>query len=139
MACSESFHFLQAKTSQNVLTCKFTINQLHVDFIVKDCKRHYQVTSILSCLFVLQILKGQNLSGALPRETPPKLHYESITGLTVHWDPSLYFTTFEISILVQKTDISRTAWINPWACIINWDRYYKVGQLFFKSGAIVPK
>ena len=26
----------------------------------------------------------------------------------------LYFTTFENSILIQKMDISRTAWINPW-------------------------
>ena len=43
MACSASFHFLQAVTSQNVLTSKFTINQLHVDFITKDCNRHYQV------------------------------------------------------------------------------------------------
>ena len=28
MACSRSFHFLQATTLRNVLTCKFTINQL---------------------------------------------------------------------------------------------------------------
>ena len=29
--------------SQNVLTRKFTIIKLHVDFITKDCKRHYKV------------------------------------------------------------------------------------------------
>ena len=34
--------FLQATTSQNVLTSKFTINQLHVDFITKDCKCCYK-------------------------------------------------------------------------------------------------
>ena len=35
MACSGSFNFLQTTTSQNVLTCKFTINQLHVYFVTK--------------------------------------------------------------------------------------------------------
>ena len=35
MACSEPFHFLQATKSQNVLTSKFTINQLHVRFYYK--------------------------------------------------------------------------------------------------------
>ena len=30
-------------TSQNVLTSKFTTNQLYVDFITKDCKLHYKV------------------------------------------------------------------------------------------------
>ena len=43
MACYESLHFLQATTSQNVLTCKFIVNQLHVEFITKDCKRHYKL------------------------------------------------------------------------------------------------
>ena len=43
MACFKSIHVLQATTSQNVLNCKFTINQLHVDFTIKDCKRHYKV------------------------------------------------------------------------------------------------
>ena len=40
MACSASFQSLQATMSQNVLTSKFTINQLHVDFITKDRKHH---------------------------------------------------------------------------------------------------
>ena len=40
MACSGSFRFLQATTSQNVLTCKFTISQLHVRF-------HYNVGQVL--------------------------------------------------------------------------------------------
>ena len=35
--------FFTSKTSLNVLTSKFAINQLHVDFIKKDCKRHYEV------------------------------------------------------------------------------------------------
>ena len=55
--------------------------------------------------------KGQNLSGTLPREPPQRLRYESVEELT---DPHLYFTIFENSILVQKTDINRTAWINSW-------------------------
>ena len=53
MACSAPFHFLQATASLNVLTCKFTMNQLHVDFITKDCKRHYKVGQ----LKVEQVLK----------------------------------------------------------------------------------
>ena len=40
--------------SQNVLTCKFTINQLHVDFITKDYKHHYEVGQ-LKVEYVLQI------------------------------------------------------------------------------------
>ena len=43
MACSVSFHFLQAMMLQDVLTSQFTINQLHVDFITKDWKHHYRV------------------------------------------------------------------------------------------------
>ena len=46
MACPVSFHFLQATTSQNVLTRIFTINQFHVDFITKDCKRRYKVEQL---------------------------------------------------------------------------------------------
>ena len=42
------FIFLQATASLNVLTCKFTMNQLHV-----DCKRHYKVGQ----LKVGQVLK----------------------------------------------------------------------------------
>ena len=48
-----SFHFSQATTSQNVLTCKFTIKKLHVDFITKDSKRHYKVRQ----LKIRQVLK----------------------------------------------------------------------------------
>ena len=43
--------------SQNVLTFKFTINQLHVGFITKDCKYHYNVGQ-LKVGFVLQIGPG---------------------------------------------------------------------------------
>ena len=46
------FHFLQATKSQNVLTCKFTINQLHADFITKECKRCHEVGQ----LQVVQVL-----------------------------------------------------------------------------------
>ena len=34
---------LRATTLQNLLTCKFTINQLHVDFITTECKCCYEV------------------------------------------------------------------------------------------------
>ena len=57
MACSASFHFLQATTSQNALAGKFTINQLHVDFITNDCKRHYKVGQ-LKIGYVLQTGTG---------------------------------------------------------------------------------
>ena len=43
---------------------------------------------------------------------PPRLRYESFVEHTAPWEPQLHFT-FESSILVQKTDISKTAWINP--------------------------
>ena len=38
--------FFISKTSQNVLTSKFTINQVHVDFIAKDCQRYYRVEQL---------------------------------------------------------------------------------------------
>ena len=44
LACCDLFRvvpFFTSNTSQNVLTCKFTINQLHDDFITKDCKSCY--------------------------------------------------------------------------------------------------
>ena len=46
MASSGSFHFSQATISQNVLTYKFTINQLHVDFITMEWKRYYQMEQV---------------------------------------------------------------------------------------------
>ena len=57
MACSVSFHFLQATASQNVLTSKFTINQLHVDFITKDSQRHYKVGQLKEG-YILQTGRG---------------------------------------------------------------------------------
>ena len=58
--------------------------------------------------------KGQTLS---PRQPPEMLCYESVAGLTAPWEPQMHFTTFENSILVQKTDFSKTACINPCWCI----------------------
>ena len=46
LACYRLFcvaPFLQATASQSLLTSKFTINQLHEDFITKNCKHHYKV------------------------------------------------------------------------------------------------
>ena len=46
LTCYGLFQVVQLSTCndiQNVLTCKFTINQLHVDFITKECKRYYKV------------------------------------------------------------------------------------------------
>ena len=54
MACSRPFHFLQATKSQNVLTCKFTTNQLHADFITKEFKRCYEMGQ----LQVVQVLQS---------------------------------------------------------------------------------
>ena len=42
MTCPTSLHFLQAAASQNVLTPKFTMNQLREDFITKDSKRYHK-------------------------------------------------------------------------------------------------
>ena len=47
-------YFLQATSSHNAFTCRFTMNQLHADFITKDCKHHYQV-GLLKVGQVLQI------------------------------------------------------------------------------------
>ena len=46
LACLALFHFLEAAASQNVLACKIAMNQLHVDFITKDCKRYYKVEQL---------------------------------------------------------------------------------------------
>ena len=40
------------------------------------------------------------------------LRHEPVVELTASRDPNLRFTTFENSIFVQKTDISKTTWIN---------------------------
>ena len=65
-----------------------------------------------------------------PTKAPLWICYEGYSTLR----PYLRFTTFENSILDQKTGISRTAWIKPWVRITNWDRYYKAGKLFLKVG-----
>ena len=49
--------FFQATASHNVLTYKFTMNQLHVDFITKHCQGHYKVGQ-LKVGQVLQIGTG---------------------------------------------------------------------------------
>ena len=46
----------------------------------------------------------------------PPPNYESIAELTAFWDPHLHLTTFENSILVQKKETIKTAWINN--CIL---------------------
>ena len=46
LACYDLFRvfpFFTSKGSENDLICKFNMNQLHVDFATKDCKRHYKV------------------------------------------------------------------------------------------------
>ena len=45
---------------------------------------------------------------------PSRLCYESVAELTTPWDPHPHFITFRNSILIQKMDINRNAWINPW-------------------------
>ena len=55
MVCSASFHFLQVTAPQDFSTCNFTMNQLYVDFITKNCKRHYKVGQVGQ---VLQIGTG---------------------------------------------------------------------------------
>ena len=58
-----------------------------------------------------RMYEGQNLS---LREPTLRLRYESVPELTASWEPQLHFTTFVNLILVQNTDISKTAWINSW-------------------------
>ena len=47
----------------------------------------------------------KNLSGALPSDPPPRLHYESVAELTAPCDVCLHFATFKNSILFQKMDM----------------------------------
>ena len=44
----------------------------------------------------------------------PHLGFTMNTLQSLPWNLYLHFKIFKNSILVQKTDISRTAWINPW-------------------------
>ena len=59
--------------------------------------------------------KGQKFTGTLLPEPSAVLHHGPVAELTAPRDPNLRFTTFENSILVQKKDISKTAWINAWS------------------------
>ena len=74
----------------------------------------YLVSSILSYLFVFQMLTGQHLSGALPTEYLPRLFHERIAAIAAPRNPHLHFVTFKISSLCSKMEISKTAWINAW-------------------------
>ena len=56
--------------------------------------------------------KGQNLSWALPW-TPTQALLWICCRVTAPWDPHLHFAIFKNSIFVKKTDISRTASLNP--------------------------
>ena len=73
----------------------------------------YQVSSMLSYFLSFSFKKAKIFHELYPVNPPPRLHYEFIVELTAPWDPHLHFTTFENSILIHKTDISKTAWINP--------------------------
>ena len=48
-------------------------------------------------------------SGGTLFEPPPKLCHEPVAELTAPQDTHLHFTTFNISIFVQKREISKTA------------------------------
>ena len=71
----------------------------------------------------------------------PHLGFTMNTLQSLPWNLYLHFKIFKNSILVQKTDISRTAWINPWyiyacssvyiyACLYVWVGTY---FCFYKS------
>ena len=46
LSCFESLHHLQSTTSQIVVFCKVTMNQLHLDFIWGNC--YYKVEQLFS-------------------------------------------------------------------------------------------
>ena len=57
LACFGLFRvvpFLTSKTPESDFICKFNMNQLDVDFITEDCKRHYKMGQ-LKVGYVLQI------------------------------------------------------------------------------------
>ena len=78
-----------------------------------------KVSSIVSYLFVLQIVKDQHFLGVLPNEAPPKLQHEIVAELTVPQEPPTAFNNIWKFNLHSKTDISKTAWINAWNPIHN--------------------
>ena len=67
--------------------------------------------------------KGQNIFGVLLCGSHEDSTMNPLWSFHHLETPHLHFKPFENSILVQKTGISRTDWINPWL------PYYKVFQL----------
>ena len=108
----------KTRSSNWVLKLSSRKNLFESILVLKFCSRYILLLGFFYFkLFICPSdIKGHYLTGALPRESPPspsRLRYKSIVELTVPWGPHLHFTTFENSILVLKTDISRTACINP--------------------------
>ena len=87
--------------------------------IAYQCLSTLTTTTFRVTTFSVGLTSGENLSKALPCEPPPRLHYESFVELTAPWEPHLHFTTFKNSISVQKTGISKTAWMNPSRCMLH--------------------
>ena len=77
----------------------------------------YKVSSIWAIYLSSRCKKTKSFQELYSLNPPSGLRHESIAELTLPQDPNLRFTTFKNSIFVQKTDISKPAWIN--ACYVN--------------------
>ena len=75
----------------NLTFIKFYLKHIGIE-LAFEINQPTRFSSILSYLFVLQMLKGQHFSGALPPKRLPGLHHE---------------------LFCSKVDISETARINP--------------------------
>ena len=106
MTFSGSFQYLQATTPKNVLTCKFTLNQLQLDFMTKWGKPYYKVRQLWCIYYKLrQVL--------LQSETAIALQNGAIS--IIKW--GVYY---KVGHILQSGA----------TFITKWGRYYKVGQLF---------
>ena len=94
--------------------CNIRIIQImNLNYIVYQYLSTLTSKTLEVTTFFVGLASCENLSEALPCEPPPRLQYESFVELTAPWEPHLHFTTFKNSILLQKTDIGKTASINP--------------------------
>ena len=110
-SCSSSSSPLFA--CHNLLHQQDNSNQMNLNNIVYFYLWTLTSKTLEVTTFFVGLASCENLSEALPCEPPPRFHYESFVEHTAHWELHLHFTTFKKWILIQKTDIGKTAWINP--------------------------
>ena len=96
----------------NSVFVKFYFKQFGVEITFKI---HWLTRFHLDFFYLSFRCRKATIFQGLHTVNPPP-NYESIAELTAFWDPHLHLTTFENSILVQKKETIKTAWINN--CIL---------------------